>query len=109
MSASEQRTDDSSSQDIHSTKDQSCSSKNLLNGDFLIVNKDVDFLTFETGLREHTIATAAYRALVWARDRFESIYDNIEDPEAKMAVREHLYRHFIIILNDEIREQFSKR
>jgi len=102
MSASEQRTDDSSSQDIHSTRDQSCSSKNLLSKAWLAVSRQ------DCGMEDYNKAVGAYRALVSARDCFESIYDNIEDPQARMAVREHLYRHFIIILNDKIREQFEK-
>ncbi len=62
MSASEQKTEDSSLKDIQNTKDQSCSSKNLLSGDFSVVDKDAGFLKFEPGLREHTIATASHRA-----------------------------------------------
>jgi len=102
MSASEQRTDDSSSQDIHSTKDQSCSSKNLLSKAWSAINGH------DQRMKDFDEAVGAYRALRSIRDSFESIYDNIDDPAGRIAVREHLYRHFIIILNDKIREQFSK-
>ena len=102
MSASERKTDDSSLKAIGSTKDQSCSSRNLLSKAWLAVSSQ------DHGMKDYNQSVGAYRALVSARDCFESIYDNIEDPEARMAVREHLYRHFIIILNDKIREQFEK-
>ena len=102
MSASEQRTEDSSSKDFLSTKDRSCSSKNLLSKAWLAVSRQ------DCGMRDYNKAVGAYRALKGIRVCFESIYDNIEDPQARMAVREHLYRHFIIILNNKIREQFEK-
>ena len=102
MSASEQRTDDSSSQDIHSTKDQSCSSKNLLSKAWSAING------YDQSMKELNQSLGALRALRNIRDSFESIYDNIEDPAVRMVVREHIYQHYIIILNDKIREQFSK-
>lgn len=102
MSASEQRTDDSSLTDIENMKDHSSFSKNLLSKAWLAVSRQ------DCGMEDYNKAVGAYRALVSARDCFESIYDNIEDPQARMAVREHLYRHFIIILNNKIREQFEK-
>ena len=102
MSASERKTDDSSLKDIDNTKDQSSFSKNLLSKAWLAVSNQ------DHGMKEYNQSVGAYRALRNIRDSFESIYDNIEDPEARMAVREHLYRHFIIILNDKIREQFEK-
>lgn len=102
MSASEQKTEDSSLKDIQNTKDQSCSSKNLLSKAWSAVNGH------DQRMKDLDEAVGAYRALSSIRDSFESIYDNIDDPAGRMAVREHLYRHFIIILNDKIREQFSK-
>ena len=102
MSASEQKTEDSSSKDIENTRGHSSFSRNLLSKAWSAVTNQGD------EMMEYNQALGAYRALSSIRDSFESIYDNIDDPAGRMAVREHLYRHFIIILNDKIREQFSK-